>query len=41
MEFVFVIALIVMLLAVAYAQWNRGVVKTIGNLPFEDEKTNY
>lgn len=39
MEFLLVSVLVLMLLAVAYAQWQRGVVRTIGKLSLdEDEK---
>jgi hypothetical protein len=39
MEFLLVSVLVLMLLLVAYAQWQRGVVRTIGKLSLdEDEK---
>ncbi len=39
MEAVLIVILVLMLIAVAYAQYQRGVVRTIGTLTFdEDEK---
>ncbi len=38
MEFLLVSVLVLMLLAVAYAQWQRGVVRTIGKLSLDEEE---
>lgn len=40
MEFLLVSVLILMLIAVAYAQWQRGVVRTIGQFPLDEEETD-
>jgi len=40
MEFLLVSVLILMLLAVAYAQWQRGVVRTIGKLSLDEDETD-
>jgi hypothetical protein len=40
MEFLLVSVLILMLIAVAYAQWQRGVVRTIGRLSLDEEETD-
>jgi hypothetical protein len=37
MEIALVIVLVLMLAGVAYAQWQRGVVRTIGPLSLEEE----
>ena len=39
MEVMLVVVLVLMLVAVAYAQWQRGVVRTVGPLSLEEEKT--
>jgi hypothetical protein len=41
MEFLLVSVLILMLIAVAYAQWQRGVVRTIGKLSLDEEETDH
>ena len=38
MEFLLVSVLVLMLLAVAYSQWQRGVVRTIGKLSLDEEE---
>jgi hypothetical protein len=38
MEFLLVSVLVLMLLGVAYAQWQRGVVRTIGKLSLDEEE---
>ena len=35
-----VTVLVLMLIAVAYAQWQRGVVRTIGKLPLDEEESD-
>jgi hypothetical protein len=40
MEFLMVTVLVLMLIAVAYAQWQRGVVRTIGKLSLDEEETD-
>ncbi len=40
MEFLLVPVLVLMLIAVAYAQWQRGVVRTIGKLSLDEEETD-
>ena len=40
MEFLLVTVLVLMLIAVAYAQWQRGVVRTIGRLSLDEEDTD-
>jgi hypothetical protein len=40
MEFLLVSVLVLMLVAVAYAQWQRGVVRTIGKLSLDEEETD-
>jgi hypothetical protein len=40
MEFLLVSVLVLMLLGVAYAQWQRGVVRTIGKLSLDEEDTD-
>ena len=40
MEFVLISVLLLMLVAVAYAQWQRGVVRTIGKLSLDEEETD-
>jgi hypothetical protein len=40
MEFLLVSVLILMLIAVAYAQWQRGVVRTIGKLSLDEDETD-
>jgi hypothetical protein len=40
MEFLLVSVLVLMLTAVAYAQWQRGVVRTIGKLSLDEEETD-
>jgi hypothetical protein len=40
MEFLLVSVLVLMLLGVAYAQWQRGVVRTIGKLSLDEEETD-
>lgn len=39
MEVMLVVVLVLMLVAVAYAQWQRGVVRTVGPLSLEEEET--
>lgn len=41
MEFLLVSVLILMLVAVAYAQWQRGVVRTIGKLSLDEDETDH
>ena len=38
MEVVLVVVLVLMLVMVAYAQWQRGVVRTVGPLSLEEEE---
>ena len=38
MEFLLVSVLVLMLIALAYAQWQRGVVRTIGQLSLDEEE---
>jgi hypothetical protein len=38
MEFLLVSVLVLMLLALAYAQWQRGVVRTTGKLSLDEEE---
>ncbi len=40
MEFLLGSALVLMLVAVAYAQWQRGVVRTVGKLSLDEEETD-
>jgi hypothetical protein len=40
MEFLMVTVLVLMLIAVAYAQWQRGVVRTIGKLSLDEEESD-
>ncbi len=40
MEFLLISVLLLMLIAVAYAQWQRGVVRTIGKLSLDEEETD-
>jgi hypothetical protein len=40
MEFLLVTVLVLMLVAMAYAQWQRGVVRTIGKLSLDEEDTD-
>jgi hypothetical protein len=40
MELLLVSVLILMLLGVAYAQWQRGVVRTIGELSLDEDETD-
>ncbi len=40
MEFLLVSVLLLMLIVVAYAQWQRGVVRTIGKLSLDEEETD-
>jgi hypothetical protein len=40
MEFLLVSVLLLMLIVVAYAQWQRGVVRTIGKLALDEEETD-
>jgi hypothetical protein len=40
MEFLLVSVLVLMLIALAYAQWQRGVVRTIGKLSLDEEDTD-
>jgi hypothetical protein len=40
MEFLLVLVLALMLAAVAYAQWQRGVVRTTGKLSLDEEETD-
>jgi hypothetical protein len=40
MEFLLVSVLVLMLLGLAYAQWQRGVVRTIGKLSLDEEETD-
>jgi hypothetical protein len=40
MEFLMVAVLVLMLIAVAYAQWQRGVVRTIGKLSLDEEESD-
>jgi hypothetical protein len=40
MEFLLVSVLVLMLIALAYAQWQRGVVRTIGKLSLDEEETD-
>jgi hypothetical protein len=40
MEFLLVSVLVLMLVAVAYAQWQRGVVRTVGKLSLDEEETD-
>jgi hypothetical protein len=41
MEFLLVSVLLLMLIGVAYAQWQRGVVRTIGKLSLDEEETDH
>jgi hypothetical protein len=41
MEFLLVSVLVLMLLALAYAQWQRGVVRTTGKLSLDEEETDH
>lgn len=38
MEAVVIVLLILMLVGVAYAQWHRGAVRTIGSLSLDEEE---
>ena len=38
MEVLIVVVLVLMLVGVAYAQWQRGVVRTVGSLSLEDDE---
>jgi hypothetical protein len=40
MEFLLVSVLVLMLIALAYAQWQRGVVRTIGKLSLDEDETD-
>jgi hypothetical protein len=40
MEFLLVSVLVLMLLGLAYAQWQRGVVRTTGKLSLDEEETD-
>ena len=40
MEFLLVSVLVLMLIALAYAKWQRGVVRTIGKLSLDEEETD-
>jgi hypothetical protein len=40
MEFLMATVLVLMLIAVAYAQWQRGVVRTIGKLSLDEEESD-
>jgi len=40
MEFLMVTVLVLMLIAVAYAQWQRGVVRTIGKLSLDEDESD-
>jgi hypothetical protein len=40
MEFLLISVLVLMLIALAYAQWQRGVVRTIGKLSLDEEETD-
>jgi hypothetical protein len=40
MEFLLVSVLVLMLIGLAYAQWQRGVVRTIGTLSLDEEETD-
>jgi hypothetical protein len=40
MEFLLVSVLVLMLIGLAYAQWQRGVVRTIGKLSLDEEETD-
>jgi hypothetical protein len=40
MEFLLVSVLVLMLIALAYAQWQRGVVRTIGKLSLDEDDTD-
>ena len=40
MEFLLVSVLVLMLIALAYAQRQRGVVRTIGKLSLDEEETD-
>ena len=40
MEFVVIVVLILMLVTVAYVQWQRGVVRTMGELTADDEEAD-
>jgi hypothetical protein len=37
MEVIIVVVLVLMLVGVAYAQWQRGVVRTVGPLTLDDD----
>jgi hypothetical protein len=39
MEILIVVVLVLMLVGVAYAQWQRGVVRTIGPLNLDDDES--
>ncbi len=41
MEVVLVVVLVLMLVMVAYAQWQRGVVRTVGPLSLEEEEREH
>ena len=40
MEILLVLVLVLMLGVVAYAQWQRGVVRSVGPLSFNEEDTD-
>lgn len=40
MEFLLLTVLVLMLIAIAYAQWQRGIVRTIGTLSLDEEDTD-
>jgi len=40
MELLLVSVLALMLITVAYAQWQRGVVRTVGKLSLEEDETD-
>jgi hypothetical protein len=40
MEALVIVLLILMLAGVAYAQWHRGVVRTIGSLSLDEEESS-
>jgi hypothetical protein len=40
MEYLMLTVLVVMLIAVAYSQWQRGVVRTIGKHSLDEEESD-
>jgi hypothetical protein len=39
MEILIIVVLVLMLVGVAYAQWQRGVVRTVGPLILDDDES--